>query len=120
MQFSSNVFMRLGNRPAEFYLVPALHWKVLNKTCASSHCLFLRKWKNYYLPTPPVSKRELKEEEEMSERRLGLKSAAQKSPWPEVQSSSGTRAGTAKTSTTSLSTRPHLASCTVAIHLRDH
>ena len=52
--------------------------------------------KNYYLLTSPVSKRELEEEEETSERRLGLKSAAQKSPWPQVQSLSRARADATK------------------------
>ena len=50
MQFPSNVFLRLKNRPSGFYMVPALHWKVLSKTSASSHCIFLSKWEKLLPP----------------------------------------------------------------------
>lgn len=46
----SNVFMRLENKPSGFCLVPALHWEVLNKTSASSHCIFLSKWEKLLPP----------------------------------------------------------------------
>lgn len=35
----------------------ALYWKVLNKACASSRCIFLWEWRKCCCPTPPVSKR---------------------------------------------------------------
>lgn len=74
----------LGQGPLGFYPVSSTHREVLNKAGASFYCIFLWKWKKYCCSTPPVSKRELKEEE-MSEKTLGQSLLPQKSPWPKVR-----------------------------------
>lgn len=75
-------FPQAGKQASGSCPVPAPHWKVLNKTCASFHCIFPWKEKTDCLPTPPGSERVL--EEEIPEKNTGTMPAA-----PEVTTARG-------------------------------